>query len=65
AREEESGATALYDAASMGRLDVVELLLARGADANTPNKAGVTPLRAAMANGFDRVAAVLRAHGAR
>jgi ankyrin repeat protein len=65
AREEESGATALYDAASMGRVDVVELLLARGANAKTPNKAGVTPLRAAVVNGFDQVAAVLRAHGAR
>jgi ankyrin repeat protein len=49
----------------MGRLDVVELLLARGADANTPNKAGMTALHAAVVNGFDQVAAVLRAHGAR
>jgi ankyrin repeat protein len=49
----------------MGRLEVVELLLARGADPNAANKAGSTPLHAAVANGFDQVAAALRAHGAR
>ena len=49
----------------MGRLDVVELLLARGADVNAANKAGATPLHAAEANGFDQVAAALKAHGAR
>ena len=65
ARENESGSTPLYDAASMGRLEVVKLLLARGADVNAANKAGATPLHAAVANGFDYVAAALRAHGAK
>jgi ankyrin repeat protein len=65
AREAESGSTPLYVAASMGRLEVVELLLARGAVVNAANKSGATPLHAAMANGFGQVAAVLRAHGAK
>ena len=47
----------------MGRLEVVELLLSRGADVNAANKAGATPLHAAVANGFEQVAAALRAHG--
>jgi ankyrin repeat protein len=43
----------------------VELLIARGAAVNTANKSGATALHAAEANGFDQVAEVLRAHGAR
>jgi 26S proteasome non-ATPase regulatory subunit 10 len=49
----------------MGRLEVVQLLITRGADVNAANKAGATPLHAAVANGFDQVAAALRAHGAK
>ena len=64
ARETDSGATPLYDAASMGREDVVSLLLARGADPNVPNKSGHGALRAASGNGFTATAARLRAHGA-
>jgi len=41
----------------------VELLLTRGADVNAANKAGATPLHAAVANDFGQVAVVLRAHG--
>ena len=44
---------------------MVNLLIARGAGVNAANKAGATPLHAALANGFDQVAAVLRAHGAK
>jgi ankyrin repeat protein len=65
ARENESGSTPLYDAASMGRLEVVKLLITRGADVNAANKSGATPLHAAATNGFDQVAAALRAHGAK
>jgi ankyrin repeat protein len=48
----------------MGRLEVVKLLLGRGAVVNAANKSGATPLHAAVANGFDQVAEVLRSHGA-
>jgi ankyrin repeat protein len=44
---------------------VVELLIERGADVNAKSKAGVTPLQAAVANGFADVAKVLREHGAK
>jgi ankyrin repeat protein len=44
---------------------MLELLVARGADVNARNKAGVTPLAAAEKNGFPEVAAILKQHGAR
>jgi ankyrin repeat protein len=44
---------------------LVELLVARGADVNASNKAGVTPLAAAEKNGFPEAAAILKQHGAR
>jgi ankyrin repeat protein len=40
---------------------VVELLLARGADAGIRTKAGATALDGAVGNGFDDIAALLRA----
>ena len=43
ARDNESGATPLYHAAAWGRNAMVELLLARGANPDAKNKAGVTP----------------------
>ena len=65
ARDQEAGATPLYHAASWGRLSVVELLLAKGADPNARNKIGATPLQAAATGGFAEIAAALRARGAR
>ena len=56
ARDTESGATPLYHAAAWGRTALVELLVARGADVNARNKAGVTPLAAAEKNGFAEAA---------
>jgi ankyrin repeat protein len=44
---------------------VVQLLIERGADVNARSKAGVTPLQAALANGFADTANVLRLHGAK
>ena len=65
ARDTESGATPLYDAASWGRAAVVELLVARGANPNVRGKTGASALASASANGFDEVAKFLRAHGAK
>ena len=65
ARDEDSGATPLYNAASWGKLDVVKLLIDKGADVTARNKAGKTPLAAAEENGFKEVASALRARGAK
>jgi ankyrin repeat protein len=65
AQETESGNTSLYAAASLGREDVVDLLLANGADPNLCNKTGASPLHAALENGFDVIAAKIRAKGGR
>jgi ankyrin repeat protein len=62
--ELKSGATPLYEAASLGRLEVVSLLVTRGADPNLADKAGHGALFAAASNGFEETAAWLRAHGA-
>jgi hypothetical protein len=65
ARDTESGATPLYHAAAWGRTPVVELLLSRGAALNATNKSGVTPLQAAIKNGFTETAQALRHHNAK
>jgi ankyrin repeat protein len=61
ARDTEGGATALYQAASWGRVEAVRTLLAGGADRALANKAGSTPLQAAIENGHTEVVALLRA----
>ena len=65
ARDSESGVTPLYEAASWGRAGVLELLIAKGADINATNKSGASPLQAAVTNGFEDAARLLRAHGAK
>lgn len=66
------GDTALHLAAYLGYEDVVEMLIAHGANVNQKNKAGATPLKVTEGglshNGLEfaaqsRAAAVLRAHG--
>ncbi len=57
----DSGAiTHRHIAASYGRRDVVFLLLDRGADKNSRNKAGKTPYDLAMEAGQKDLAAMLR-----
>lgn len=61
-----SGVTALYSAASGGRKEVVELLLAEGADINEKNAArtDLTALHAAARQGHKEIVEVLLASGA-
>ncbi|HLJ57102.1 MAG TPA: ankyrin repeat domain-containing protein [Chthonomonadaceae bacterium] len=56
--------TALFLAAEHGSLPVVQALVAAGANVAMPNRAGVTPLRAAIAAHRDEVADLLRRSGA-
>ena len=60
------GSTPLHDMARRGNKDIVELLLAKGADANAVDKDGETPLYAATSEfrGHKRVAELLIAKGA-
>jgi ankyrin repeat protein len=53
-----NGSTALYEAAEAGRLPIVQLLLARGADASLGRK-GLTPLSAASYMGSEPIVELL------
>lgn len=64
-RETASGATPLHHAASWGRLETLKVLVENGADWRIANKAGVSPVGAAVANGHTEAAAFLRGQGAR
>ena len=63
-RRDRWGATALHHAAAKGSKDVVELLLATGADVNATSNDGSTPLHDAAARGHKDVAELLLARGA-
>jgi len=65
AREAESGTTALYAAATLGREEVVALLLEKGAYPNICNNRGASPLHAAIEGGYLSVADRIRAWGGR
>lgn len=58
-----SGRTALYVASSFGKLDVVKLLLAHGANPNLCGTNHLTAYQAALKSGFDEIASYLKRHG--
>jgi len=63
ARDDE-GETLLFHAATGGKADVAELLLAKGADPKATNERGLTPLHLAAQAGHKDVVKVLLAKGA-
>ena len=58
--DRETGATPLHNAASWGRTEAIAILLAHGADSSLKNRAGLTPLRAAVQNNQPEAAALLK-----
>jgi ankyrin repeat protein len=61
--KDDNSLTPLHRAAEYGHKDVVELLLANGADVNAQSRNGWTPLNGAMLRGNHKVAELLRKHG--
>jgi uncharacterized protein len=59
------GVHPLNSAAAARRPEVAAILLEHGADPNAPTRGGFTPLDAARENGDEKLAALLRSHGAR
>ena len=57
---DEHGNTALLLAASEGHVDVVRVLLDRGAAADQPNSKGLTPIEIARAAGRDDLVALMQ-----
>ncbi len=51
-------------AAYEGQLDVVRLLIEKGADVNAMNENGFTPAMVAAYVGYDEIVSILRQHGA-
>jgi ankyrin repeat protein len=59
------GQTPLHRAATRGYKDLVELLIAKGAEVNAKHKNGQTPLQMAASEGHKEVVEFLKKHGAR
>jgi len=59
----DSGATALYAAASFGKATVVKLLLSRGANPNVCGKNRKSPYQVAIDNGYDDIATEIKLRG--
>jgi len=57
--------TPLHEACSTGQKDVVELLIAKGADMNAKNNKGQAALSLAKEQGHEEIVELLRKHGAR
>ena len=57
--------TPINIAALMGRLEVVQFLLSKGADCTIEDKWGLTPLARAQEQGHAEVAAALKSHARR
>ena len=60
--KDDVGEPALHHAASQGHKEIVELLIAKGADVNAKGS-GTTPLDLAIINGETEIADLLRKHG--
>ena len=61
----DSGAfTALHRSAAAGSYEVTRLLLSHGAKPNITNRRGKTPLQLAIDGGHEKVAELLKKHGA-
>jgi hypothetical protein len=58
-RKNENGTTILHTAAAMGRMDLVNLLLANGADIDAKDSSGRTALNVALSNGHMDVVGLL------
>jgi|WetSurMetagenome_2_1015567.scaffolds.fasta_scaffold06246_2 ankyrin repeat protein/L-ascorbate metabolism protein UlaG (beta-lactamase superfamily) len=61
---DEGGDTPLHSAATMGKMDAVLLLLARGAQADARNSLDQSPILYAAYNGYATIVDTLIAHGA-
>ena len=60
----DDGWTPLHKAAYEGYREIVELLIAKGADVNAKTKYGTTPLHTASDSGYKEIAELLIAKGA-
>jgi ankyrin repeat protein len=58
------GRTALHQAAECGHTEVVQILLEKGANADTRDTDGYSPLYSAARNGFEQIAKMLLVHKA-
>ena len=63
-RDETYGFTPLHQAVFFGHKEIVEYLVAQGADVNVKNIAGSSPLYLAKGKGHKEIAALLTKHGA-
>ena len=62
--QDADGDTALHGAAESGNIEIINLLLTKGADIELKNKAGGTPLMWAAVYGNEQAVRTLIGHGA-
>eukprot|EP00009_Paramoeba_aestuarina_P017922 CAMPEP_0201528256 /NCGR_PEP_ID=MMETSP0161_2-20130828/37783_1 /ASSEMBLY_ACC=CAM_ASM_000251 /TAXON_ID=180227 /ORGANISM="Neoparamoeba aestuarina, Strain SoJaBio B1-5/56/2" /LENGTH=331 /DNA_ID=CAMNT_0047929457 /DNA_START=215 /DNA_END=1206 /DNA_ORIENTATION=+ len=63
-QQSDDGETPLHCAAEGGHIELVKILLSKGADINAKTKFGTTPLHCAAWQGDSKMVSVLLAHGA-